>query len=149
MVAVPLDRTEKQPVVAICRNPECSVDGRHHEFFVINDHFACPKCGADREPLVTLKVLIHLLVSHPQGPIIGQGGKRWCIACDSERAYLATVTNKEAATDQHTIANCPTCLARAKELGVIKQRVFIVPGVEPEPTNETETTTPEAEEVES
>ncbi len=143
---VPVDRTEKQPVIAICRNPECREDGKQFEFFVTDDHFCCPKCGANREPMLALKVLIHLLVPHPQGPIQGQGGKKFVIACDDRRAYLATVTNKEAATGSPLLANCPTCIERAKQIGVIKKRIFVVPGREEEQPTEPETA-PEAEEV--
>jgi hypothetical protein len=53
-----------------------------------------------------------------KGPIIGDGGLRYRIACDQSRAYLATVTNLEAATDNPKIVNCPGCRKEA-----IKQKL--------------------------
>lgn len=136
-VVVPGDRTLKVPVMGFCRNPQCRTkSNEEYHFYVDHDTFHCPKCRADSEPMVGVLVLTHLLIPHTSGPIIGKGGMRYVIGCDSERAYLATVTNLEAATDNHKIANCPQCLKRAKEIGHIKQRVFIVPGREdaqPEP----------------
>jgi hypothetical protein len=116
-IKVPEDRTIHQPAAGFCRNPECRDDDREFRFTVENDRFACPKCGADRSPQVGLLVLTHLLLPHPQGPILGKAG-RWVIACDDERAYLATATNLEAATDNAKIANCPGCIAKAEQLGI-------------------------------
>lgn len=65
--------------------------------------------------------LTHLLIRHEKGPIKGSGGLRYVIACDSERAYLATATNKEAATDNADLANCPGCLERAEQLGLVSK----------------------------
>ena len=130
-IKVPEDRTIMQPVLASCRNPACRDDSsKAFEFFVENDNFACPKCGADKAPLVHIKVLTHLLIPHPQGPIKGSGGSRYVIACDDKRAYLATATNLEAATDQIKVANCPGCIANAKAIDPAKydtKRIFIIP----------------------
>lgn len=109
-----------QPAAGFCRNPECRENGREFEFQVEHDNFSCPKCGADRAPMIGLLVLTHLLVRNDQGPIIGSGGLRWSLACDEERAYLATVTNKEAATDNAKVANCPGCLQVALQRKLIK-----------------------------
>lgn len=119
-VKVPKDRTINQPATGFCRNPECREDGQEFNFQVEHDNFCCPKCGADRAPLIGVLVLTHLLVRHEQGPIIGKGGLRWAIACDEKRAYLATATNQEAATDNAEVANCPGCLQNAEKLGLIK-----------------------------
>ena len=117
---VPEDRTVMQPAAGFCRNPECRENGKEFEFVVENDHFACPKCGADRSPMIGLLVLTHLLVRDNAGPINGAGGLRWALACAQDRAYLATVTNKEAATDNVKIANCPGCLAVAEQRNLLK-----------------------------
>ncbi len=118
-IAVPGDRTLKQPVTGFCRNPQCREQSdREFTFTVEHDHFACPKCGADKAPMVGTLVLTHLLVPDPKGPVIGRGGIRWQIACDTKRAYLATATNLEAVTDQIGVVNCPGCLAVAEELGL-------------------------------
>lgn len=130
-IKVPGDRTLMQPVVAFCRNPECMEEsGKRFEFYVENDRFVCPKCGGDKPGMVAVKVLTHLLIPHNQGPVRGQGGRRFVIACDDKRAYLATATNLEAATDQEAVANCPGCLENAKHIDperFDKQRIFIVP----------------------
>jgi hypothetical protein len=145
-VLVPADRTVNVPVVAFCRNPQCrDKSNEEFTFYVEHDNFCCPKCGADREPLVGVRVLTHLLIQHPAGPITGRGGLRFVIGCDDKRAYLATVTNLEAATDQPKIANCPKCLARARAIGHIKQRVFIVPGREDAQPETPQTDAPEPE----
>lgn len=109
-LVIPSDRTTKQPVKALCRNPECAGEGMYFEFEAQHDRFACPKCGANKPPTIDLLVLTHLLVRNPQGPIEGEGGLRWQIACDTRRAYLATATNLEAATTAKEVANCPGCL---------------------------------------
>jgi len=63
-------------------------------------------------------VLTHLLIPTPDGPINGTGGLRYRIGCDAKRAYLATLTNLEAATDNPKIANCEGCLKEADRLGL-------------------------------
>jgi len=119
MARVPQDRTVKQPAAGFCRNPECrEVSNEEFHFVVEHDHFACPKCGANKSPMVGTLVLTHLLIRNEAGPIIGHGGLRWALGCDAVRAYLATTTNQEAATDNPQLANCPGCLARAKSLGI-------------------------------
>lgn len=129
-VKVPNDRTTKQPVKAFCRNPACrEKSGELFTFYVRNDRFCCPKCKADRSPIVGLWSLTHLLLPHPLGPIRGNGGKRFVIACDNKRAYLATATNQESATGDPEVANCPGCLECAKQIpGALNPvRTFVVP----------------------
>ena len=117
------DRTTKQMARGFCRNPECQdKPGEQFEFDVEHDHFACPKCGADRPPMIGLLTLTHLLLRNEQGPILGTGGLRYALGCDSKRAYLATHSNNEAATGDIEVANCPGCLARAESLGLKKNQ---------------------------
>lgn len=115
---MPEDRVVSQPATGFCRNPQCAVNGQEFTFPVEHDLFACPKCGANKAPMVGVMVLTHLLIPHERGPIEGGGGLRYVIGCDDERAYLATVTNLEAATDNVEVANCPGCLAKAEQLGI-------------------------------
>jgi Zn finger protein HypA/HybF involved in hydrogenase expression len=120
-VEIPNDRTIKQPAVAFCRNPACrDVSNREFSFVVEHSRFECPKCGANQEPMIGLYVLTHLLIPVKNGPVIGSYGRRYAIACDQKRAYLATVTNLEAATDQIAVANCPACQERAKQLNITR-----------------------------
>lgn len=116
-IIIPGDRTEKQPVRAFCRNVECleSSDQKRFEFDVEHEHVACPKCGATEAPMIGVLALTHFLHRNPQGKIVGMGGLRYQIACDANRAYLATMTNQEAATDQLPVVNCPGCLKAAAE----------------------------------
>lgn len=122
-IIVPEDRSDKQRPMAFCRNPACQERADlEFTFEVKHDRCACPKCGANKSPMVGLLTLTHLLVPIAQGkgPILGKGGLTYAIACDHKRAYLATMTNNEAATDQVKFANCPGCLEIAEKLGIKK-----------------------------
>ena len=116
-IIIPNDRTDKQPVRAFCRNPECleSSDKRWFEFSPEHAHVACPKCGATEAPMIGMLSLVHFLHRNPEGKIVGVGGLRYQLACDEKRAHLATRTNDEAATDQLQAVNCPGCLKAAAE----------------------------------
>lgn len=110
-VKLPGDRTKKQPATGYCINPECfeSSDDMRFEFGIEGDLISCPKCKADESPTVGVLSLIHHLVVDPKGPIRG-ADRRFRMACDPARAYMATATNKESATGDIAIANCPGCL---------------------------------------
>lgn len=116
-VSIPHDRTQKQPVRAICRNPECleNSDDPHFEFTAEHAQIVCPKCGADRSPMIGVLALVHFLTRDKKGPIVGYGGLRYKFACDEKRAYLATATNQEAATGDIRSVNCPGCLKAAAD----------------------------------
>ena len=116
-IVIPGDRTQKQPVTAFCRNPECleSSDEKRFEFPVEHADIACPKCGATEAPLVGILSLVHFLHRNPKGRVVGMGGIRYQLACDESRAHLATLSNDEAATDQLQAVNCPGCLKAAAE----------------------------------
>ena len=122
-IAIPHDRTDQQPLRGYCLNPACLEDSadQRFEFDVEHDRFACPKCGGQDAPMVGLLVIIHLLIRDAKGPIKGQMA-RFRVACNTKRAYLATLTNMEAATGDPSIANCPGCRAEAKRLGIDRQR---------------------------
>lgn len=111
-VTIPNDRTQKQPVKCACYNPECLEDSSHERFEFTFEHgqVACPKCGATEPPIISVMSLTHLLHRNKSGKIVGAGGLRFSLACDHNRAYLATRTNLEAATDQVQFVNCPGCL---------------------------------------
>lgn len=132
-IVVPEDRVVNQPATGFCRNPKCREKSTEEfTFQVEHDRFACPKCGADSAPMVGLLVLTHLLVPEKGGPIKGKGGLTYRIGCDQKRAYLATVTNQEAATDNPKIANCPGCLAAAEKLGIKTATGWAYTGVKTE-----------------
>lgn len=116
-IAIPRDRTIKQQSKGYCLNPDCRPEGaRRFEYPVNNDLFACPKCGANAPPTVGLLVMTHMLIADAQGPIQGAHGKRYRIACASSRAYLATVTNQEAAVGEPALVDCIGCLAEMERL---------------------------------
>jgi DNA-directed RNA polymerase subunit M/transcription elongation factor TFIIS len=119
-IVIPHDRTTRQRVRGYCLNLECreSSDADRFEFDVEHDRFACPKCGNDRPPGVGLLVLTHLLIRDRKGPILGDMGLNYRLACHKDRAYLATITNLEAATGDITFCNCPGCLKVADELKI-------------------------------
>lgn len=110
---IPKDRTPKQRVYCFCVNPECLDESSHSRFVFPHEHdlVECPKCGATEAPYVGVLVLTHYMARLPRGPIRGVGGLGFHIACDPKRAYLATATNQEAATDQIEAVTCPGCLA--------------------------------------
>jgi len=114
-ITVPEDRTLRQPATAFCRNPECLENGKRFLFEIEHDNPACPKCGANRQPMIGLIVLTHLLVRDKSGPVEGHGGLRYSLACNTPRAYLATATNLEAATDSAELYNCPGCAQSFKK----------------------------------
>lgn len=106
------DQTTKQPVVWRCPNPECRDSSLDRYFDFESDQPKCPKCSAG-PPVVSKRALIHLLVRDPQGKIVGEYQRRYKLACDASRSFIATQTNGEAGTDQVAAANCPGCLAEA------------------------------------
>ncbi len=125
-IRIPHDRSIKQPNLACCQNPACRErSDQVFTFPVEHDHFACPKCGADQEPMVCLLVMIHGLIPRKDGPILGSFGRRYQIACDNNRAYLATATNMEAVTVDPSVVNCPGCLAELEKQRVRQQTGFV------------------------
>lgn len=61
-------------------------------------------------------VLTHLLIRDIRGPIHGDMGLSYRLACHASRAYLATVSNLEAATGDPQFCTCPGCLKVASEM---------------------------------
>lgn len=119
-ISVPTDRTIKQPSKAFCRNPACREDGKEFRFNVEHADVSCPKCGADKNPFIGMLNMTHLLVPDAKGPVSGVGGVKYKIACDENRAYLATATNNESATDNPKVVNCEGCVAFAEKNKIIK-----------------------------
>ena len=117
--SIPVDRTENQPLDWICQNPDCREKPTDKFFQFRSDQPRCPKCTLFGPPAVQLVALVHLLVPDPQGPILGQY-RRYHLACDPKREHIATVTNKEAGSDNLGAVNCPGCQAAAKKLRVKK-----------------------------
>lgn len=127
-IAIPEDRTHKQPVRAFCCNPQCldaSNQGRF-EFDTEHSPIVCPKCGANEAPYVGLLALVHFLHRAENGPVTGAGGLRYQIGCDQKRAYLATLTNQEAMSGELRMVNCPGCLKAAQEKGFDKQQGMVL-----------------------
>jgi hypothetical protein len=104
--AVPADRTIKQPIAWQCGNPQCMENGKR--FIFTNDYGECPKCTL-KPPATKLLALVHLVYPDKNGPLPGKTGN-WALACDPKRAYSATETNREAATNRTAIVNCPGCI---------------------------------------
>lgn len=120
-IVMPNDRSTKHPAKGFCRNPKCQEPDQREELFTFpieHAHVSCPKCGATTSPMVGVYVLTHLVIPVQGGPLRAKGGISYAIACDSERAYLATQTNLEAATDDVNCVNCPACLENARKLGI-------------------------------
>lgn len=120
-IVMPSDRTTKIPAQGFCRNPQCQEkEGELFEFAIEHAHVECPKCKANKSPMVGIYTLTHFLVQVEGGPIRGAGGVSYALACDQQRAYLATVTNLEAASGDITCVNCPQCIENAEKLGIRK-----------------------------
>jgi hypothetical protein len=105
---IPSDRTERQPLVWVCANPQCGDETGPFEFTA--DEPKCPKCSANHPALVTLKALVHLVVESANGRIKGQYAS-YELACDPNRSTIATTTNREAGSNIPVAVNCPECLA--------------------------------------
>lgn len=119
-IIIPDDRSIKQQSFGVCMNPQCREKSTDERFtFVVDDDlFCCPKCGANKPPMVGLLAQVHFLIPDRNGPVEGVGGLRYRLACDDKRAYLATATNQEAATGELAAVNCPGCLKVAGELKI-------------------------------
>lgn len=136
--AIATGQTLKQRVVWRCPNPACVENigimcpsdplqlnqpgVKYFEFF--GDYPECPKCGMGA-PTVQKRALIHLLLRDAKGPIVGDQGFRWKMACDPRRTHLATENNGEAATGDSTCANCPGCLSAANGIVISGQQIKI------------------------
>lgn len=117
-IVLPQDRDIKQPAIGYCRNPACrESSGLEFWFRVEHDHYACPKCGETRYPIVGPLVLVHWLRPTVDGPITGRGGRRFALGCETRRAYLATASNLEAATDNAGLVTCEGCIRSALRAG--------------------------------
>lgn len=125
-VVMPSDRTTKQLARGYCRNPKCRAkeDDQDFTFDIEHAHVTCPKCGANKPPMIGVFVLTHLLIPMEDGPMSGAGGLRYALACDEKRAYLATVTNLEAASGDIQVVNCPQCITNAERLGIHKSKLW-------------------------
>jgi len=111
-------QTTKQPVWMRCPNPECCEKGEPY-FDFQSDYPKCPKCSLG-PPAVEKRALMHLLVRDPKGPVVGQLGLRYALACDKKRDYLATWRNGEAATGSPKDVNCPGCKkSKAYKAGIL------------------------------
>lgn len=111
-------QSTKYPVFWLCMNPDC----REHErgaFVFRSDYPECPKCGCGA-PTVQKRALVHLLLRNNKGPIVGDLGLRWELACDTKRDYLATIDNGEACTGDSRHVNCQACLKRVGTKVVVK-----------------------------
>lgn len=110
-------QTTKQPVVWFCANPDCRPDPNKfptRSLMFESDYPECPKCG-NGPPCVHKRSLIHLLVPARGGLLTGDLGRRYMMACDSKRDFIATRTNGESASGDPNAVNCPGCLAHLKK----------------------------------
>lgn len=116
-IAIPSERSIKQRQFAFCSNAQCAVGGKEFTFEVEHSYFCCPKCGANKPPLVGMLAKIHLMVQDRNGPFEGIGGIRYRIACDTgiEREHVSTLTNHEMGTGDKDCCNCVDCLAIAEK----------------------------------
>jgi len=118
-IIIPYDRTQLQQPVGYCVNPACVPKGKtRFEFPVDHSNFSCPKCGGDKPPAVGLLVLTHFLTKNPQGKIVSLGIS-YSLACDESRAYMATVSNLEAASGDPEAVNCEGCLKKINDMGLL------------------------------
>jgi hypothetical protein len=119
-VHIPAERSIKQRQFAYCTNPECRENGAEYHWEIKHDWTCCPKCGANQAPMVGILAKIHLMVRDKTGPLQGNGGLRYRLACDTKknREGISTLTNYEVATDQKEVCNCQDCLIEAMKLNV-------------------------------
>lgn len=127
-MVLPAERSIKQRNFAYCANPQCAENGREFHFEVEHDLFCCPKCGANRPPVVGMLAKIHLIVQDPRGQFEGVGGIRYRIACDTgkKRESVSTITNHEVGTGDITACNCVDCLAEAKKINAANKTGLLI-----------------------
>ena len=115
-IAIPDERTIKQRNFAYCQNPACAEGGKEFTFEVEHSYFCCPKCGANKPPLVGMIAKIHLMIPDRLGEFEGIGGLRYRIACDTKnkRGHISTVKNHEMGTGDKSVCNCVDCMAAAE-----------------------------------
>lgn len=68
----------------------------------------CPHCHAG-PPAVLPVTLVHWLYRDAEGPLVGQYGWRWRLACQPRQASLI-----EPASDQPIAVTCPACRAHPR-----------------------------------
>lgn len=102
---------KKQPIVWRCLNPHCRPDKFRPTimFDFESDEAKCPKCSLG-PPMVVKRALIHMLVMIENGPIVGDMGMRYRVACDAKRDYVTNGRDGEAGTGDIRQVNCPACL---------------------------------------
>jgi hypothetical protein len=119
-IVIPEERSHKQRNYAFCANPACAENGQEFRFEIEHTLSPCPKCGANKPPLIGMVAKVHLMISDRMGPFEGIGGLRYRIACDTKgtREGVSTVTNHELGTDDRSVCNCIDCLKQADRLNV-------------------------------
>lgn len=110
-------QTTKQPVFWFCSNPDCRANPleKPSEMFKFErDEPKCPKCTSG-PPVVHKMALIHLVVPDQNGQIFGDQKRRFILACDPKRDYIATRRNGEAGSGDPNCITCPGCIALVKK----------------------------------
>jgi hypothetical protein len=107
------ERTHKHPLTWICSN--CVEPNTKHPTRFTSDYPECPRCGTSGFPGVRIMSLIHLMVPSKFGPLKGQHGRRYFLACDPQREHGGTPENREAITNKIQVINCVSCLAWVKK----------------------------------
>lgn len=103
------DRTDRHRLKWICDACPDRKTGKRPLIFE-SDYPECPSCGRNGLAQgIRLMTLIHLIVPSKYGPIVGQHGRRYFLACDRTRATTATPTNREACTNRTGMVNCDNC----------------------------------------
>lgn len=126
-IILPDERSSKQRNYAFCENHECreinKSTGQMDRFHFEVEHsiFCCPKCGANKPPIVGMLAKVHLMVRDKLGEFEGAGGLRYRIACDKGRGHISTLTNHEAGTDDLSVVTCEDCLEEARRLNAPAQ----------------------------
>lgn len=69
----------------------------------------CPRCSRGC-PAVAPRVHVHFLYPDPAGPVVGQYGLTYRVACKPDLAVL----NGMPASDFVPVVTCPRCLAHPK-----------------------------------
>jgi hypothetical protein len=69
----------------------------------------CPECGA-RAPAVVQLTLVHFIHQKKGGPVGGQHGRRWAMACQPDKPNQNFKHAPQPMSPEPSAVTCPACI---------------------------------------